>query len=334
MLDITFLAGYYSSGWILHYWLDMTFLVGYDILISRLVDEKKDQKWVVLDGPVDTLWIESMNTVLDDNKILTLSNGDRIALPEQVTLLFEVDGLESASPATVSRCGMIYMDYADLSWRPYVKSWLAASVRALAEEGRIDGAPTAASNNPGNNANATADPGNNASPSPTGNTANPATNANAALAQAYGDIVGRLIEKYIPAAVEFKRRHLEEAVPVDELSAVRSFCTLFTALATRAESGIDAAGAATLEPEAWSRLLEMWFLFALIWSFGGSLTEEARRHFDMFLREIEGQFPSKDTVYEYYVDVEKRKWAPWEDRLQANWRYNPSTPFHKILVPT
>lgn len=74
---------------------------------------------MILDGPVDTLWIETMNSVLDDSKLLTLTNGDRTSLSPNVRLLFEVQDLAVASPATVSRAGMIYMDIEELGWKPF-----------------------------------------------------------------------------------------------------------------------------------------------------------------------------------------------------------------------
>ncbi|GMH50243.1 hypothetical protein TrRE_jg3287 [Triparma retinervis] len=87
-------------------------------------DDKPDEKWILFDGPIDAMWIESMNSVMDDNKILTLINGDRIPLTNSMALLFEVEDLAVASPATVSRAGMIYIDPSSMGWVPYMESWV------------------------------------------------------------------------------------------------------------------------------------------------------------------------------------------------------------------
>jgi dynein heavy chain len=65
-----------------------------------------------------------MNTVLDDNMTLCLSNGERIKLRPEMRMMFEVDDLSQASPATVSRCGMVYASPQALNWRPIVTTWI------------------------------------------------------------------------------------------------------------------------------------------------------------------------------------------------------------------
>ena len=81
-------------------------------------------KWSILDGDIDPEWIESLNTVMDDNKVLTLVSNDRFPLTPAMRLLFEISNLKQATPATVSRAGVLYINDTDIGWKPYFDTWL------------------------------------------------------------------------------------------------------------------------------------------------------------------------------------------------------------------
>lgn len=230
---------------------------------------------MILDGPVDTLWIESMNSVLDDSKLLTLNNGDRIGLTSNVRLLFEVENLSVASPATVSRAGMIYLDIDELGWRPSVGQWIGS--KAGTDE--------------------------------------------------YREFLSELFEKYVPKVLKVKKTSCKELVQTSETACVQNLCKLFDALCRNLKKSEDE------EQEAYLLYVEKWFVFCLIWSIGATVEEQSRREIDYILRDIESMFPHQNTVFEHYINTEKKDWSPWEEKLQANWK-PVEKEFHRISVPT
>jgi len=79
----------------------------------------------ICDGDIDPEWIESLNSVLDDNHLLTLPTGERISFGTNVNFIFETADLVYASPATVSRMGMIFLNNEDLPIKSIVQKWLS-----------------------------------------------------------------------------------------------------------------------------------------------------------------------------------------------------------------
>ncbi|KAI6240858.1 Dynein heavy chain at 62B [Aphelenchoides fujianensis] len=72
--------------------------------------EDNEEGWLILDGVLDSIWVESMNSLFDSNKKLCLSNGETVPLNPNIRIVFECDSLERVAPSTVSRCQVVYFD--------------------------------------------------------------------------------------------------------------------------------------------------------------------------------------------------------------------------------
>ncbi|KAM6897413.1 dynein axonemal heavy chain 9-like [Xenentodon cancila] len=233
-------------------------------------------KWIVLDGDIDPMWIESLNTVMDDNKVLTLASNERIPLNTTMRLVFEISHLRTATPATVSRAGILYINPADLGWNPQVSSWI--ETREIQSE-----------------------------------------KANLTI----------LFDKYLPSCLETVRSRFKTIIPIPEQSLVQMLCYLLECLLTPENTPPDCA----------KELYELYFVFAALWAFGGALFQDQlvdyRVEFSKWwvaqFKSI--KFPSQGTVFDYYIDVESKKFEPWS-KMVPKFQMDPDMPLQACLVHT
>ncbi|KAJ3105677.1 Dynein heavy chain 7, axonemal [Phlyctochytrium planicorne] len=267
-----------------HEWSDGVLALNFRTFASAQTPERK---WIIFDGPVDAIWIENMNTVLDDNRKLCLNSGEIIQLSSTMSLIFEVRDLAVASPATVSRCGMIYMEPHRIGWRDtLIVSWLKKD---------------------------------------------------ALTTEADQKMFLSLVEWLFQSCLTFVRRDCREISDSLDSNLVASFLNIF-------ESLLDEKGG-----EMSPKILQGLFVFALIWSLGGTVNEAGREKFSFHLRgliqglessgpkpefEFEAKLP-EGSLYDYLFErSEGGRWRQWVETIQANFTIPPKAKYDDILVPT
>eukprot|EP00798_Chlamydomonas_sp_ICE-L_P021926 gene21926-28972_t len=270
-----------------------------DGILARIMrtvckDESLDQKWILFDGPVDTLWIESMNTTLDDNKLLTLLSGERISMTPQVSLLFEVEDLSQASPATVSRAGMIYLNVEDLGWRPFMTSWMALKkdpimidvlnklidkyLEVVLEHKRLHCKELV--------------------PMDRLSCVRSFTRLFDAFALPENGVTKDEGEHY-PLLIEMWFQ----------------FCMIWGIGGTLDEDGRKKFDALLREMDTRYPTTDTVFEYFVD-------------------HKTRARYPTTDTVFEYFVDHKTRAWSSWETKLSSAYKPSPELPFFKIMVPT
>ena len=82
-----------------------------------------DENWIIFDGPIDHNWIENLNSILDFKKLFYFDSGETFNISSSTKVLFECSNLDSITPATVSRCGMMSVAKSCLPWTFIFERW-------------------------------------------------------------------------------------------------------------------------------------------------------------------------------------------------------------------
>ncbi|KAL3321193.1 Cytoplasmic dynein 1 heavy chain 1 [Cichlidogyrus casuarinus] len=130
-------------------WTDGLFTHVLRKIIDNIRGEASKRQWIIFDGDVDPEWVENLNSVLDDNKLLTLPNGERLGIPPNVRIMFEVQNLKYATLATVSRCGMVWFSEDVLSTDMILNNYITSLQNVPLDEGEDESLIPGAAASPG-----------------------------------------------------------------------------------------------------------------------------------------------------------------------------------------
>ncbi|XP_006454562.1 dynein heavy chain protein 1 [Agaricus bisporus var. bisporus H97] len=292
-------------------------------ILRKIVDdvrgESSKRHWIIFDGDVDPEWVENLNSVLDDNKLLTLPNGERLNLPPNVRIMFEVEHLKYATLATVSRCGMIWFsdDIVEPSmvYRYYLST--LSSIPLDADDEDV-----------GDLLNRRTEPSSESTSS-----------ANLITQQQIAAILGRYFDEgeLVSSALEYAGsiEHIMDFTPTRALNTL--FSLLNKTVRNVVEYNIQHSDF-PLSLERIEQYVTKRLLINIIWAFSGDAKLDLRANLGDYLRSRTGidlpPLGPGNSLIDYDVQVQNGEWISWQSRVPAIEIEAHSVTASDIVVPT
>ena len=268
-------------------------------LWRKTMKNKKTVSWLVLDGPVDPMWIENLNSVLDDNKILTLANGDRLPMLSNMKLIFEPQNVDNASPATVSRCGMVYMSSSGLNWIPLVENWLKKMMFSVKQENLLKDL----------------------------------------FFRSFADVFAFSVLnlKYVMKVLEVHVLHSLFALLESLLPKEDNLVDKVKHTEGSRKGGISKKDEEQEEDHKIAHQFEQIYIFSLFWAVGGYLEHSDRIQLQSFVdKNVDLSLPSlgEHDIFDYHFEIKSNEWIHWNMNMK-NYKTPDVNPlsYGNLLIP-
>jgi dynein heavy chain 1 len=291
-------------------WTDGLFTSILRKIVDNLRGEESKRHWIVFDGDVDPEWVENLNSVLDDNKLLTLPNGERLSLPPNVRIMFEVETLKYATLATVSRCGMVWFSEDTVTTSMMISNYLDNLRTVVFEDLDEDTV---------------------------------ATGQTSAKALAIQEQVADLLREFLTND-DFMQNALDRAEGFNhimEYTTARVLNTLFSLLNKGVRDIIEYNAQHVdfpLDPEQVESYIAKKLLLALVWSLTGDCPLEDRKNFGDALAGL-ATFGSpilreNSSLIDFDVTLPKAEWSPWQNSVPTIEVNTHSITQTDVVIPT
>ncbi|XP_046751875.1 dynein heavy chain, cytoplasmic isoform X5 [Diprion similis] len=294
-------------------WTDGLFTHILRKIIDNVRGEINKRQWIIFDGDVDPEWVENLNSVLDDNKLLTLPNGERLSLPPNVRVMFEVQDLKYATLATVSRCGMVWFSEDVLSTEMIFENYMLRLRNIPLEDGEED-----------NMGKKSTDKDDTVSPALT------VQREVASILQSYFAPDG-LVVRCLEYAM--KQEHIMD------FTRLRALSSLFSMLNQAVRNVLQYNHTHMdfpLPSEQLERYMPKCLVYALLWSFAGDAKLKVRSDLGDFIRSVTTvplPAQSNTPIIDFEVNI-TGEWLPWSNKVPQIEVETHKVASPDIVVPT